>query len=215
VSNAGPGAAAPRAPIAAPADALPATLDALQDDVWSRLAAGATGAWTPWGLPVLATCGPDGMPQARTVALRAADRAGARLEFHTDARSAKAEALRADARATVLFWDPAAAIQVRFGGTTRVYQGDGRARAAWADASPLSRAACAVDAVPSTPLPQATAFADLPQVDGGAGDLAFERFALIVFEAEDIDWLWLGPGDLRRARFFWNGSAWIGYWAAP
>ena len=75
--------------------------------------------------------------------------------------------------------------------------------------------ACAVDAVPSTPLAQATAFGDLPQVDGGEGDLAFTRFVLIVFESEEVDWLWIGPGDLRRARFFWNGSAWVGYWAAP
>jgi hypothetical protein len=155
------------------------------------------------------------MPQARTVALRAADRAGARLEFHTDARSAKAEALRSDPRAAVLFWDPAAAVQVRFGGRARLHQGDARARAAWIDASPLSRAACTVDAVPSTPLPQPTAFADLPQADGGEGELAFARFALVVFEADEIDWLWLGQGDLRRARFFLNGGAWVGYWAAP
>jgi pyridoxamine 5'-phosphate oxidase len=202
----------PPLPIAAPAESLPASLDDLLDDVWTRM---VPGAWTPWGLPVLATCGPDGAPQARTVALRAADRVGGRMEFHTDARSAKAEALRAHARATVLVWDPATAIQVRFGGIARLHHGDGRARAAWADASPLSRAACAVDAVPSTPLPAATAFGDLPQVDGGDGELAFARFALIVFEAEEMDWLWIGTGDLRRARFFWNGSAWVGYWAAP
>ena len=212
MSTRDPSHAAPRVPIAAPAESLPASLDALLDQVWARL---APGAWTPWGLPVFATCAPQGMPQARTIALRAADRAAARLEFHTDARSAKAEALRANARATVLVWDPATAIQVRFGGVARLHQGDGRARAAWADASQLSRAACAVDAVPSTPLPEATAFGDLPQADGGTGELAFARFALIVFEADEIDWLWLGPGDLRRARFFWNGSDWVGYWAAP
>lgn len=204
--------AAPPVPISAPAESLPASLDGLLDDVWARL---SPGVWTAWGLPMLATVGPDGMPQARTVALRAADRVGGRMEFHTDARSAKAEALRANGRAAVLFWDPATAVQVRFSGTARMHQGDGRARAAWADASPLSRAACAVDAVPSTPLPESTAFGALPQADGTGGELAFARFALIVFEAEEMDWLWIGSGDLRRARFFWNGSAWVGYWAAP
>jgi len=84
---------APAIPIAAPADSLPAGLPQVLDAVWSALARGVQDRWTPWALPMLATVGSRGQPEARVIALRGADREARTLTFHTDARSGKVAAL--------------------------------------------------------------------------------------------------------------------------
>jgi hypothetical protein len=203
----------PSIPIAAPARTLPATLPLLLDALWDRLAMGVRDRWTPWGLPALLTASQDGGPQGRIVALRKIDPARRLFLFHTDARSDKFGALAADPRAGLLFWDPFDAIEVRFEGHVALHRGDAEARVSWRDASPLSKSAVAGELAPGTQLDASTPFAELP---GSADEsIALSRFALIVFEAKAIDWLWLGPRDLRRARFRWTGADWAGSWVVP
>jgi hypothetical protein len=108
------------APIAAPADSLPRTLPALLEDVWRRIAGGLDGRWPPWALPVLATVSPRG-PRARILALRSVDPENRVFVFHTDARSDKVQELTADARVSVVFWDPGDAVEARFTGTATVH----------------------------------------------------------------------------------------------
>ena len=204
---------APAVPIAAPAESLPASLPAVLDAVWEALARGVRERWTPWGLPTLATVGGDGAPQARVIALRGADRAARTLTFHTDARSDKAAALAAHRRAAVTFWDPRDAVEARFTGRATVHRDDDVARACWQDASALSQSAAAIALAPGTPLAHATAFEAL--VQEGSAAMAFTHFAAIVVEIETLDWLWLGPRDLRRARFAWGGRDGSGQWVVP
>ena len=204
---------APAVPIAAPAESLPASLAAVQDAVWAALARGVREPWTPWGLPTLATVGPDGTPQARVIALRGADRAARTLTFHTDARSDKAVALAARRRAAVTFWDPGDAVEARFAGRATVHRDDDVARACWHEASALSKSAAAIALAPGTPLTRSTAFEAL--VQEGSATMAFSHFAAIVVEIDSLDWLWLGPRDLRRARFAWGGRDGAGEWVVP
>jgi pyridoxine/pyridoxamine 5'-phosphate oxidase len=204
---------APAAPIAAPAESLPASLAAVQDAVWDALARGVRERWSPWSLPTLATVGPDGAPQARVIALRGADRAARTLTFHTDARSDKVAALAACRAAAVTFFDPADAVEARFTGRVAVHRDDPVARACWNDASALSKSAAAIALAPGTPLAQATPFERL--VQEGSADVAYSHFAALVLEIESLDWLWLGPRDLRRARFAWGGRDGAGQWVVP
>ena len=76
-------------PIAAPAESLPASLPAVLDGLWSRIAAALDGRWRAWALPVLVTVAEDGAPRARVLALRGVERDARRFVFHTDARSDK------------------------------------------------------------------------------------------------------------------------------
>jgi hypothetical protein len=204
---------APAVPIAAPAESLPATLPAVLDTVWQALARGVRERWTPWALPTLATVAPDGTPQARVIALRAADRDARTLTFHTDARSGKVAALGANRAAAVTFWDPGDAVEARFTGRMTVHRFDDVAHAAWQDASALSRSAAAIALAPGTPLTRATPFGQL--VQEGSADMALSHFAALVLEIESLDWLWLGPRDLRRARFAWGGRDGAGQWIVP
>ena len=205
-------ALSPLSPIVADASTLPATLVALVDELWQRIAHGIDGRWPPWGLPTLATIGTAG-PSARVLALRRADGASRQLEFHCDARSEKVQEIRADPRVSVVFWDPGDAIEARLSGTADVECGGDGARAAWTSVSPLRRAACSIDAALGHRLAGSQGFEALAaSTDDGT---AFARFAVITIVITDIDWLWLGPRDLRRARLRWSGSAWSGDWTVP
>jgi hypothetical protein len=203
----------PAIPIAAPEGSLPATLPALLDTLWQRLADGVRDRWTPWGLPALLSTGGSGAPQARIVALREFDPARRMFLIHTDARSDKAEALAARPTAGLLFWDPFDAVEVRIDGRVELHRGDALARVAWRDASPLSKSAAAGLLAPGTQLYASTPFEELPGTRDE--DEARGNFTLIVFEASAIDWLWIGRGDLRRARFRWTGADWAGTWVVP
>ena len=69
-------------------------LSQLYAEVWARLTRGVHDRHAPARHPTLATVTPEGRPQARTVVLRAADKAAGTLDIHTDLRSAKVGDLR-------------------------------------------------------------------------------------------------------------------------
>jgi pyridoxamine 5'-phosphate oxidase len=78
-------------------------------------------------LMALATVGPDGAPRVRHVLLSSYDRG--RLHFHTDARTAKAAELAADARvAATIVW-PEIPRQLTVLGSVTAEDGDEQARA--------------------------------------------------------------------------------------
>ena len=200
-------------PIAAPADSLPPTLPAVLDGLWSRIGNAMDGRWGPWALPTLVTVADDGSPRARVLALRAVDPLARRFVLHTDARSDKLRDVAADARVALLFFDRDAAVQARFDGTCEVHHADPVAAAAWRDVSGLRRAACAVEAEPGSPLDAAQPYATLAAASGAYA--GFTNFAVLTIDVDAIDWLWLGPQDMRRARFAWIGGHWSSSWVVP
>ncbi len=200
-------------PIAAPAETPPGTLPAVLEGLWSRIAAGLDGSWPPWSLPTLVTVAEDGAPRARVLALRAVDAQHRCFTFHADARSDKVRDIAAEPRVSLLFFDRDDAIQVRFDGVGFVHHTDPQAAAAWRGVSALRRSACSVAAEPAEPLDEPQRFdrlTTLPDADAG-----FTNFALMVVEVAAIDWLWLGPQDMRRARFAWIGDRWSASWIVP
>jgi pyridoxamine 5'-phosphate oxidase len=200
-------------PIAAPAESLPAALTDVLATLWSRIGGALDGRWRSWALPTLVTVAEDGAPRARVLALRAMDPAARRLVFHTDARSDKLHDIAGDPRVAVLFFDREDAVQARFDGACRVHHADPVAAAAWRDVSGLRRTACAVEAEPGSPLDAPQPFGTLRTLQ--EPDDAFENFAVLEVEVDAIDWLWLGPEDMRRARFAWLHGHWSSSWVVP
>jgi pyridoxamine 5'-phosphate oxidase len=200
-------------PVAADPGTLPQTLPDVLESLWTRIGAGLDGRWPSWALPALVTVTEDGSPRARVLALRAVDRDARRLVFHTDARSDKVREIEREQRVAVLFFDRDDAVQARFDGACAVHHADPVAAAAWRGVSELRRAACATEAEPGSPLDAPQPFVSLPAT--ASGDDAFTNFAVLVVEADAIDWLWLGPQDMRRARFAWVGGHWSSSWIVP
>lgn len=171
--------------------------------VWAILAAGVRDAGAAARLPVMATQGAAGWPEARTVVLRAADAGAGTLDVHTDVLSTKVAELRVTPRATLHVWDAAAAMQIRLRCDVAVLSG-AAVRAAWDLVPDLSR--LSYGAVP----PPGSAVA-------GPGDFVSRpgaaRFAVLRCAVVAMDLLHLGRPH-RRAGFA-RADGWRGQWLVP
>lgn len=178
-------------------------LGALHAQVWTRLVRGVHDRHAPARHPTLATIGADGMPQARTVVLRAADTSSATLYIHTDTCSAKVAELRDNPRAALHVWDAAAHLQVRIESEVAILQG-AEVTDIWTRVPVPSRTAYGSTPAPGQPIPDALGYDKSPDPD---------RFGVLRLSVRAIDAVHLGP-EHRRARFV-RGDGWAGQWLAP
>lgn len=196
--------------------AAPATLDAVWDDAWSRLAHGAARRNHAFRTCTLATVGEDGA-DARTVVLRHADRATGQLRFHTDRRSAKFGQLVHDDRVCLLFYGDS--VQVRVRGIARVLVDGVEPDQAWQATSPMSRRCYLTTQAPG--MPSAARTSGLPaELESGRPELAHTEpgrahFALLVVDAQSIDWLHLAASGQSRAGFSRSTHGWMSTWLVP
>lgn len=180
-----------------------ADLEPLLAQVWLRLVRGVNDRHASARHPTLATVSDAGWPEARTVVLRAASPDAGTLDIHTDLRSDKVAALRANPRAALHVWDAGAQLQTRAGALVEIIAGEGVA-AIWARVPEPSRGGYGAMPAPGQPI---------------AGAFAYERradpacFAVLRLTVQTFDVLHLGPRH-RRARFD-RQNGWAGGWLAP
>ena len=178
-------------------------LDTLHDHAWQRLIRGVHDRHAPARHPTLATVSPDGWPQARTVVLRAADRAHRTLEIHTHLQSPKILDLQAVPRAALHVWDSGSRLQIRIQADVVISQGV-EVETRWAKVPEQSREAYSRSERPGQPIPSALAYQ--PQPDLSA-------FAVLHLHIRAMDLLHLGKRH-QRALFSPN-NGWAGQWLAP
>jgi hypothetical protein len=150
-----------------------------------------------------ATLSPDGWPEARTVALRAADLDTGQLTIQTDIATAKVAALRAHSRAEVLIWHPETCHQLRLrcGATLRQ---DAATAEVWA----------------VMPAGARTSYGKAPpagtQISGPLDYVVTsdpESFVVIDLSVEQFDFLYLG--SVHKRAVFESGNGWEGRWISP
>jgi pyridoxamine 5'-phosphate oxidase len=163
-------------------------LDAMDAHAWTLLARGANEARSLLHTPVLASIGLDGAPQARTVVLRAVDRAARQLRIHTDRRSPKFAELQHDPRVTLLAYDAAETLQVRLRGAASLHTGDALAHAAWVASAPSSRACYAQTEPPGSAIDCPGIAPPVPASESQAG---YENFAVVLLSVTAIETLYL------------------------
>lgn len=96
--------------------------------IWRLLARGAVDAKHPFKLFSIATVTADGLPDARTVVLRACDMPTKALSFHTDIRSGKIVHISKQPEVCLLFWHPKQSLQLRVFGMAQVHHLDEKAK---------------------------------------------------------------------------------------
>ena len=178
-------------------------LSTLYQHVWQLLVRGVKDRRAAARNPTLATVAPSGMPQARTVVLRAADQAGAMLEVHTDIRSAKISELRTNRFAALHIWDASAHLQTRLETEVTILSG-ADVEAMWLRVPDAAR--ISYGGLPKTGAPIATSLSYTKTPDRDA-------FAVLQMRILAMDIVHLGP-EHRRARFE-RGDGWAGQWLAP
>lgn len=176
--------------------------------VAGELLAAAASARHPFHLPTLATIGPDGAPQARTVVLRSFDPVTREVVFHTDLRSGKVIDILREPRVCLHWYDADSRLQIRMPARATVHHGDARGRAAWTTTAAMSRACYAAADAPGTPL---DAFPSAPPPPAADDDPGFEMFAAVSCHFDTIDLLALHAAghqrvqlDLRQAPVRWQ-----------
>ena len=187
----------------------PIQLETLEPALWGWLTAAAAQRSAPFRTPAVATAGIDGAPQVRVVVLREVDSIAWTLAFHTDVRSAKYGELLNTKSVAWLFYDPAAAVQVRAIGVASIHTDDDVADRSWASAALASRAAYASAVVPGAIIdaPRAAVYLE----DEAQGEVGRPNFCVVRCQIREFDVLQLDPAGHRRARV----TAGVAQWREP
>ncbi|MEL7131814.1 MAG: pyridoxamine 5'-phosphate oxidase [Pseudomonadota bacterium] len=181
----------------------PGDLAAFLDGCWQHLRRGVADSRSPARYPVFATVSPEGVPEARTVALRRASAAEAVVEVHTDIVTPKVVALKMSPVAALHVWLPKSRLQIRL--TTRVEILTGEAvEEAWAKVPPASRVSYGTVPDPGVPIEGVFAYEKPPER---------ARFAVLRCAVDHIDLVHLGERH-RRAEYR-RADGWQGTWLAP
>ncbi len=174
------------------------TLADLRSHIWDRLERGVALSDDPFRFVTLATTGADG-PEARIVALRAADRDAGTVEVHSDVRTAKVRALERDPRAQILLWDPEAQLQLRIAVSMEPIVADARR---WALIPAAARLNYGTDPAPGTRVSDPTDVTRMPDPT---------RFVALRGLVRMMDVVSLAHDPHRRALF----DMAEGHWIAP
>ena len=179
------------------------SLDTLQDQAWRRLGRGVADRRAPARHPTLATVDRDGMPQARTVVLRAADRDQASVKVYSDRYADKVDEVSAHPYASVHVWDNTAHLQLRLAGEVSIHTGE-VIEPVWSQLSENARKCYGFHPASGQALPGALGY----EVEPDPGS-----FAILELMIQRMDVLHLGHRH-RRAQFT-RGDDWAGQWVVP
>jgi pyridoxamine 5'-phosphate oxidase len=194
-------------------------LSAVLTQAWRLL---ERGAWDPHAgmrTLVLATCGLDGLPNARTVLLWRAVRERHALYFNTDVRSPKHAELKRTPRALLVLFDEAAETQLRISVDTRIHYDAPITREGWAELPREMRRLFMTQAPPGHVAPGPTPGLppalqrDIPPPAADAE--GYRNFVVVEAIARQLDWLHFSRAGHRRAAFTWDGAAPRGAWLYP
>ncbi|PSQ54459.1 MAG: pyridoxamine 5'-phosphate oxidase [Bacteroidetes bacterium QH_10_64_37] len=195
-------------------------LDAVLNHVWDEIEAAAEAPDHAYRQLTFGTVH-DRAPDLRTVVLRRADEDDRRLQFHTDRRARKVEALRKNDRIAWHGWDADAHEQIRLYGTASVHFDDDVAMDLWETQSPDTLAVYARPSAPGTPLDEPDdglrqAVKSEPITDDDVAE-GRQYFAAIRTVIDRIEWLHLHPDGHYRARFEYQSDreAFESGWVVP
>ena len=180
-----------------------ATLEGLHAQVWQRLSRGVADRRAPARQPTLATVSPAGWPEARTVVLRRAVPAEARLEVYTDSASDKIASLSASPRAALHVWEPKLDFQMRLQADVTLLQGETVADR-WQPLPEVARLSYGVTPPPGTPITDALDYEKTPDQS---------RFCVLCLSLTHVDVVHLGERHRRAAFSVTDG--WAGQWLVP
>ncbi|WP_223422605.1 pyridoxamine 5'-phosphate oxidase family protein [Tateyamaria pelophila] len=181
----------------------PNDLAAFLSDGWRHLRDGVARSDAPARFPTFATVAPDGTPEARTVALRAADQDRGVLEAHTDITTPKVVALRHNPVAALHIWVPSADLQIRLTARVTILTGPD-VDAQWAKVPATSRVSYGTTPTPGTPIAHVYAY-EKPALR--------DSFAVLECHLTHIDLVHLDTRHRRAA--YVVGDNWQGTWLSP
>jgi pyridoxamine 5'-phosphate oxidase len=186
----------------------------------SLIEAGSSDRRRPAHTPVVATVDNQGAASQRVMILRHVDWSNRTLRFHTDSRATKTGEAD-DAPISVLFYDPDAKVQIRLSGSGRIERTSALANAAWDNSTLFARRCYMAEIAPGTshekPVSGLPTWIEGQQPTAEQIEPARDNFAVLLFQFDRLEWLYLANSGHRRAQWRWDESEqiWQGSWLVP
>lgn len=195
-------------------------LDLTLLEIQRLIAEGATNRKAAAHHPIIATIDANGYPSQRVMILRECDWAHSALRFHTDLRSDKIAHITGETHASALIYDEAAKSQIRLSGKISLGT-DEAAEQAWDASTEFARRCYMAQSAPGSaanaPMSGLPAWIEGKQPTLDMLKDARQNFAILWFEFDRIDWLYLANNGHRRAKFMRDiqSHTWVGNWLVP
>ena len=198
--------------------AIPSTLDAVLGEATALWSQAVKNRHSPLHTPVVCTMA-HGHPAPRIMVLREVSSDATRFRFHTDARSPKVSQIGDGAPISLLGYDPESRIQLTVRGRAQTDRSGIGAESAW-QASALSSRRCYLAAyAPGTPVDAPVSGIPNDMLDRAPTMLESlegrSNFAILLVEADEMEWLKLTSCGNKRALFKRKNGAWQGQWITP
>lgn len=172
--------------------------------LWKRLESAPKKRRDPFRTPSVATVNAQGVPENRTVVLRAANYNLRSLSIFTDSAALKCRAISLTPHAAFCFWDPKSRVQIRMVGRATLHTGEA-VHADWARQQSGAKKLYQVS-------PEPGHFIDHPSA------LTFDapaRFSRLDCEVQTVDILWLTTPHHERMGASWRNDEWSLNWLVP
>lgn len=173
--------------------------------IWQSLR-DATAHSTGLTLSFLGTVGLDGGPRVRGIILREFQEHPPRLYFATHLHSAKVTEIQHNPQVALTGNDPEQSVQLRVEGHASIVTDQAQRHHAWQSLAPHSRQLYDSTRVPGAPNDQAL---------HNDESSAFDRFAWVMIQCEQLDWLDLAAEPHQRWKFTREAGSWSGQRIIP
>ncbi len=175
----------------------------IRHQIWKELSRATQDRHHAWRTPVLASACAEGLANARTVVLRAADATLGHLQIYTDARSAKFTEIVGQSNALFVFWSPRLSWQLRVRVDIATLSTGPQVASLW---ERVKQSAAASDylspSAPGTPLVSDASLSSETPLGNG-------HFAVLNAQVIEMDWLELASTGHRRAKITADTWEWL------
>ena len=193
-------------------------LEDLEEHIWHQLDQAIYQKNDPFRVPALASSAPNGIG-LRSIVLRELLSTEHILLFHSDRRASKIAEIQADNRVSLLFYHPEKQIQIRMQGLGTIHENNDIAQKQWEKTSVGSLKVYLTKYAPgesvAEPISGIPSQFETKKLQREEIEPGRKNFAVIMFKAQFIDWLWIDQKGHKRAQFTYIGKTVNRTWVIP
>ena len=180
----------------------------IEKKIWALLIRAVNDRSSEFRTPVF-ICGDKNNLDGRVVVLRKADEKNLSLQFHSDIRSTKIDAIKKNPNSSLLFYGKKEKIQLRMKVESKLHYKDEITKISWDKTGHISRKCYLVTNGPGTKSEEPTSGLDnkfdnfdFTKEESEAG---YKNFCVIKCKIKSIEWLYLAAKGHRRALIEFQG----------
>ena len=181
----------------------------IEKKLWALLIRAVNDRSSEFRTPVF-ICGDNNNLDGRVVVLRKADEKNLSLQFHSDIRSTKIDAIKKNSNSSLLFYGKKEKIQLRMKVESNLHYNDEITKESWDKTGHISRKCYLVTDGPGTKSEKPTSGLnnkfdnfDFTKEESEEG---YKNFCVIKCKIKSIEWLYLAAKGHRRALIEFQGS---------